>query len=213
MGILNSNVLIETIEIILTDKKTSAVSATSNSNIETILFLYYFDRVLNALGENARNFLISEFDEIIDGILQDFTKNPLKRRSSELGAYFLGTDYSLKPKVSGKEIFKAKGELMRNNKRLFMQTHFAPLQTNDDTELFVIETVHAFFHHLIGKAKPETRFILGALLDHSFKHYEEIGFNIANVGVSPQLAFIAVLKLEKGKNSAWAHDADELIEG
>ncbi|MBI2641309.1 hypothetical protein HYW87_01800, partial [Candidatus Roizmanbacteria bacterium] len=78
-----------------------------------MLFLYYFDRVVNNLGEKARNFLIWEFNSIIDGIVDDFTKNSQKRQGSELGAYFLGTDYSLKSHISGKEVFRAKGELAK----------------------------------------------------------------------------------------------------
>lgn len=192
------------VDIVLTNKNTSAVIFNADSNIETVSFLYYFDRIVNSLGEDNRNSLLEEFDGIVEGIIDDFTKNSNRRKTKDLGAYYLGTDYALKPEIDGKPIFKAKGKLLNIKSRLLMQTHFSPFSFNNSKiEIFAIETVHAFFHHLINNAAPRTRFIIASLLDNNFLYYDRNDFGVKSIGFAPEYALRTVFNLEKKAKSNW----------
>ena len=199
-------------QIILYDNKKATIESESSYNIETVLFIYYLDRILIAFGERARNFLISELDSIIDGIVEDFTENPTNRDDNQLGAYYLGTDFALLSNIEGKEIFKAKGELNVKNDKLILQTDFQPISlSNGQTEFYALETIHAFLHHLMNKATPPARFILGALIDHTLKGYGNISFNPIYVGIAPSSALSAIFDLERNKKSAWFKDVEKLL--
>ena len=109
-------------------------------------------------------------------------------------------------------MFTARGELIKLGGKFLMKTEFTPLFIrNEKVELYAIETLHAFFHFLIRKVTPKTRFILGGLLDHLIMFYEKNGFSLSNVGKAPTLAIASIFILEQRQKSEWFKEINQLL--
>lgn len=212
MGLFSSNKSVAKVEIILGEDKTCTVNVDSSLSIQTILFIYYFDRILINERTNIQELLLADFDNMSSAIGDDFMRNPRKRPARDLGTYFPGLNFSIDKPVQGRELFKAQGNLMRKGNGLLMQTTFKPLFINNgQAEEYAADTVFLFYASIISKATPAIRFILGSLINHAVDMYEKSGIHINEIGLIPSTSLAAVVDLEKDKQSDWLEDAKKLF--
>lgn len=213
MNLFSPTKTLSTIKIALTQDKTSMVRTTSSPSVQTILVAFFLDRILNNLNERPREFLLNEYGEVSSGIYEDFTGNPSHRPESELGAYYLGTDYALKNYIPpARANFQARGELLKKGNRIFMQTYFMPkLKPNYESELLAIESMYAFYHYFNNNAAPRIRFIMGSILDHMLTFYDKVGFGVTKIGQVPNQTLRSLIRLEQDKNSDWLKEVYSLF--
>jgi len=201
-----------TTEIILTENQQSQVIPEGSLNIQTVALSFYFDRMYLNSDTDFRHFYFDQFDPILEGIVDDFTKNTNKRAKKDFGEWYMGTNFALKEKALGKDIFKTKGELFIENatQQLYMNTKIRPIFINNQKlNEYAIESCIAFYYHIISNAKPELRFILGGILDNMLKTYTE-NTNIS-IGYAPSHAVLKVMELEGQRNSDWFKEISKML--